>query len=68
MNEILELLRMIKNPEQYVRNYAKQNPSPVMDNLIKMAESNDRQGIENFANNVFNEKGQNFEQIKSMLK
>lgn len=67
MKNPIEFLKMIANPEQFVRNFAKQNPSPMMDNLIKMAEQNDKQGIEDVARNVFNEKGQNFDQIIQLL-
>lgn len=68
MNNIFDLFKIIKNPEQYVREYAKQNPSPMMDNLIKMAEQRNQQGVENVARNVFKEKGEDFDRIVSNLR
>lgn len=68
MKNPLEIFKMITNPEKYVRDFAKKNPSPMMDNLIKMAEQNNKKGVEDVARNVFNEKGENFDDIMSNLK
>lgn len=68
MKNPLEIFKMITNPEKYVRDFAKQNPSPMMDNLIKMAEQNNKKGVENVARNVFKEKGENFDNIISSFK
>lgn len=57
----LEIIKMIKNPKQYVMNIAKQTPNPMLDNLIKMAESGDQKGVENFARNVMKEQGMDFD-------
>lgn len=68
MNNPLEMLKMIKNPKEFVINYVKQNNNPMMNNLMGMAEKNDVQGLENFARNLFKEQGQNFDDIKNFFK
>lgn len=68
MNNPLELLKMIKNPEQYVRNIARQQNNPMLNNLIKMAERNNKQEVEQFARNVLKERGQDFDSIMDFLK
>lgn len=69
MNNPLEIFKMIKNPEQYVRNLAKEQNNPMLNNLIKMAEQNNKGGVENFAKNLFQQKGIDFDKdIMSFLK
>lgn len=68
MKNPIEIFKMITNPEKYVRDYAKENPSPIMDNLIKMAENNNQKGVEQFAENVFKEQGKDLNNIISNLK
>lgn len=67
MNNPIEFLRMIRNPEQYVRNMAKKENNPMLNNLIKMAENNNQQGVEQFARNLLKEQGQDFDQIIQLL-
>lgn len=67
MNNPIEILKMIKNPEQYVRNVAKQQNNPMLNNLIKMAEGNKQQDVENFARNVLKEQGQDFDSIMDLF-
>ena len=62
MNNPLEMLKMIKNPKQFVMNYMKQNNNPMLNNLIQMAEKGDTQGLENFARNIYKEQGKNFDE------
>lgn len=61
MNNPLEMLKMIKNPKQFVMNYVKQNNNPMMNNLIQMSEKGDMKGIEKFARNMFKEQGKDFD-------
>lgn len=68
MNNPIELLKMIKNPKQYVKDLAKNNPNPMLDNLIKMAESNNQKEIEQFARNMFKEQGKDFDSIINLFK
>ena len=37
------------------------NGNPVLENLAQMAEKGDEKGIENFARNLFKEKGKDFD-------
>lgn len=68
MNNLFDLLKMIKNPQEYVMNYAKQNGNPMINNLIQMAQNGNQQGIENFARNVFKEQGKDFDKIIESIK
>lgn len=68
MNNIIDLLKSIKSPQDFVNNYAKQNNSPILSNLIDMAQKNDIQGLEGFARNFFKEQGRDFDKEYSQLK
>lgn len=68
MNNPMELIKLITNPQQYVMDIAKNNTNPLLPQLIEMAKKNDMQGLENFARNMFKQQGQDFDQIKSMFK
>lgn len=68
MNNPIEFIKMIKNPKQFVTDYMQANNNPILNNLINMANENDIKGLENFARNMFNEKGQNFDDIMSLFK
>ena len=60
MNPI-EILRSITNPKQFVMNNLGINNNPMVGNLIKMAQNGDREGVENFARNMFKEQGKDFD-------
>lgn len=47
------------SPQKIVEQLA--NNNPMMANLIKMANSGDTSGVENFARNMFKEKGRDFD-------
>lgn len=64
----LEMLKAIKNPQEFVNNYMKQNSNPILNNLIGMAQKNDVKGIETFARNFFKSQGQDYDQIMSQFK
>lgn len=68
MNNPMEFIKAIKNPREFVINYAKQNNNPMFENLIQMAEKNDTQGLEKFAKNFFEQQGQDFNKIKDYFK
>ena len=61
MNNPLEMLKMIKNPQQFAMNLIKNNNNPMFNNLVKMANSGNTKDLENFARNVFKEHGQDFD-------
>lgn len=60
INNPLDIFRIIKNPKQYVLDYAKANNNPMLNNLIKMAEKGNKKGVEKVATNIFREQGKNF--------
>lgn len=68
MNNPMELIKLITNPQQYVMDIAKNNTNPLLPQLIEMAKKNDTQGLETFARNMFKEQGQDFDKIMSMFK
>lgn len=49
------------NPQSIINKIITQNSNPVINNLIKMAQKGDVKGVENFARNLFKEKGRNFD-------
>lgn len=67
MNPI-EIFKMIKNPKEFVMNYMKANNNPILNNLIKQAESGNKEEIEKFANNMLQEKGINLNDIMKQVK
>lgn len=68
MNNPLDFIKMIKNPQEFIINYAKQNGNPMINNLIQMAQKGDKKGVETFARNYLKEQGQDFDQIMSNFK
>lgn len=59
--QIMQLLRGIKNPKETVFQLMKGNNNPIMKNLVEMAEKGDKEGIENFARNLYNQQGKDFD-------
>lgn len=50
------------NPEQLLmKAISGNNSNPMIANLINMAQKGNKQGVENFARNFFNEKGRDFD-------
>lgn len=68
MNDMFNLMKAIKNPQEFISNYAKQNNNPILSNLIDMAQKGDKKGVENFARNFFKQQGQDFDKIMSNFK
>ena len=68
------------NPTNFIKNYmlrgltpkgiVKQlaGNNPILGNLINMAEKGDNQGVENFARNLFNERGLDFDKELATFK
>lgn len=50
-----------QNPKQIVMNMIKQNSNPMIANLIQMANEGKTQGIEEFARNIMQEQGMDFD-------
>lgn len=68
----MQLLGMLKNgnPQDVAKQIIKQNFSsdPLMQNLLKMAESGNEQGVQQFAMNFFNSQGTSLDTELSKLK
>lgn len=50
-----------KNPQAIVTELLKKNSNPVISNLVTMVQKGDSKGVENFARNLFKEKGRDFD-------
>lgn len=59
--QIMQLLKGIKNPKETVFQLMKGNNNPIMKNLVEMAEKGDKEGVENFARNLYNQQGKDFD-------
>lgn len=68
MNNPLEMIKMIKNPKQYVMDYMKQNNNPILNNLVQEAEKGNNQAVETFANNILKQQGMDLNDIMNSLK
>ena len=57
------IIKMFKgqNPKQLAMNMAKQTSNPMIANLMKMANEGKSQGIEEFARNIMQERGMDFD-------
>lgn len=60
MNNFLQLIRNGVSPKAIVEQNIK-NTNPIMGNLINLAEKGDYKAVENFARNIYKEKGGNFD-------
>lgn len=63
MNIINAIKNMIgfNSPKEMVLKILGQNSNPMINNLIQMAEKGDNKGIENFARNIFKDRGMDFD-------
>lgn len=62
--EIMQMIKNVKNPKEFVMNYVnKNNNNPIVQNLMQMAQKNDKKGLEQFATNFFKEQGMDFQEI-----
>lgn len=72
MNNLINMLKQIKNPREAVINMVSNHSNPMVKNLVEMAKKGDNEGVENFARNLFKEQGRDFDkeysQFMSMFK
>lgn len=65
MNEINTIKNLVSkggNPKQIIMdNLLKNNSNPMITNLLNMAKNGDAKGVENFARNLFKDKGRDFD-------
>lgn len=67
--QFMNMLKGIKSPKDAVINMVKSNNNPMVKNLVEMAEKGDKQGVENFARNLFKEQGRDFDaEINEFMK
>ena len=60
----MQLLKMAigkMSPQQIINTLFSKNNNPMMNNLKEMAQNGDKQGVENFARNLFKEQGRDFD-------
>lgn len=60
-NQMLDMLKGIKDPKQAVIGILKANTNPMLKNLVEMAEKGDTKGVEQFARNLYQQQGRNFD-------
>lgn len=56
----MDILKAIKNPKQFVMNLVQKNSNPIFNNLVDMANKNDIEGIKKFGENLYKQKGLDF--------
>ena len=65
MNNPIQLIKEFMssggNPQLLLDRALKSNSNPMITNLIKMAQRGDSKSVENFARNIMNEKGRDFD-------
>lgn len=61
LNTIKNYFRRGGNPQQLFARFMRQNQNPMVNNLIKMAQSGNTKELENFARNMCKEKNINFD-------
>lgn len=52
---------MNNNPQQMVLQAIEKNTNPMLGNLIKMAREGNTKGVEDFARNIYKERGKDFD-------
>ena len=60
-NNLINMLKGIKNPKQDVLSMVGNNTNPMIKNLVDMANKGDEQGLEEFARNYYKEQGKDFD-------
>ena len=58
---LIQMFKSVKNPQQAVMNMLGNNTNPMAQNVLKMAQNGDKEGIEKFARNVCQQKGIDFD-------
>lgn len=59
--QMLKAMMGKMNPQQMAMNMLNKNDNPMLGNLKEMAQNGDSKGLENFARNMFKEKGRDFD-------
>lgn len=71
MNNFLQALSQIKNPQSFIENAMKNNQllqNPVGRNAIEMIKNGDKKGTEELARNLLKERGLNPDEVYNQVK
>lgn len=75
MNNIMQMLQSLSNPQRLMNNIMGNNQmmsNPMIKNAVDMAQKGDSQGLEQLVRNIAQTKGVNvdemFQQVKSQIK
>lgn len=68
MQQIGQLMRSMKNPQQAVLQLLSNNSNPMAKQMLEMAKNGNTKGIEEFARNVAKEKGINYDESIQSIK
>lgn len=64
MNPMMMLKTLIngkKDPQSIISSMVNGNSNPMLQNVLNMAKKGDKQGVEDFARNLFKEQGRDFD-------
>ena len=65
MNNPIDMIKSLisggRKPQEIALQMIGNNNNPEMQNLVKMAQNGDYQGVKNFARNMFREQGRDFD-------
>lgn len=64
MDNPIQMIKMLigkGNPEEVAKQLMGENSNPLLINVLKMAQSGNTQGVENFARNLYKEQGKDFD-------
>lgn len=64
----LEIIKTIKNPQEYVLGMMNTNTNPMLKNLVEMAKKGQTKELETFARNMFKEQGKDYDDIMKLFK
>lgn len=68
IQQIGQLIRGMKNPQQAVLQMLGSNTNPMAQNVLKMVQNGDMNGVEQFARNICKEQGVDFDKEFSSFK
>ena len=69
LNVVKNFIKQQGNPKELLVNFMQQNnANPMINNLIKMAQSGDYKQVENYARNAFKEQGRDFDKEFTQFK
>ena len=67
MNNPMQLMQMIKNPQAFLQQ-AMQSGNPIIKNAIEMYQRGDKEGINQLAQNLCKERGTSYDEMVNQLK